>query len=165
MPAFFAHERGTVSRVDSLVTGSGILPFNVVIEGTDIGGRTNPQTRAIITQAVIKEKGNYQFLHTLSETIYVYVFGDRIGELIIGGICFSSSCDKDSQGNDLESGMKQIHDAYQENKLSVKGGPIVVNFGEVPLRGFLVGMSIDVSDPERNLGQWAYQFRSIAGDK
>jgi len=162
MPAFFAHTRGAVSRVSGL-TDQGILPFWIEIEDTDIGGPVNPNTRAIITQAAIVENGNYQFLHTLQETIYVYVFGDRIGELRVSGLAFSNPCQSGGGAIGGESGMKQIIDAYRENRLAEKGGPVNGNFGETPYKGFLTGMNMDVADPERNLGQWAFRFHTFPG--
>ena len=158
MAAFFAHKRGTVSRVDGLVDGFGILPFWINMQGTGVGGVVDPTARAIITQAAIVENGNYQFLHTLNETIYVYVFGDRIGELRVSGIAFSNACHGGGG-----SGMKQIIDSYKTNRLAEKGGPVLVNFGATTYRGFLTGMNLDVVDPERNLGQWAFRFHTFPG--
>lgn len=157
MPAFFAHSRGTVSRVDSLhQNAGGLLPFRILMAGTDIAG---PNTRAIITQAAINEKGNYQFLHALDETIYAYVFGDRIGELSVSGMCFSNTCEGGA------SGMKQIIDAYRANRIAQRGEPVQVSFGEVDYRGFLVGMSLDVADAEKLLGQWTFRFQTFPGNQ
>lgn len=157
MPAFFSHVRGAVVRVTGLQKqAGGLLPFRIIVDGMDIAG---PNTRAIITQAGIVENGNYQFLHTLNETIYAYVFGDRIGELRIAGMCFAHPCD----GSD--SGMKQIIDNYRANRIAERGGPVGVSFGETDYRGFLVGMNIDVTDAERNLGQWAFRFNTFPGNQ
>lgn len=160
MPAFFAHSRGSVSRVDGQVQ-VGLLPFSVRLQDMDFGGLEDLNSRAIITQAGILENGNYQFLHTLDETIYVYVFGDRIGELRVAGICFSNLC----QADGASSGMAQIINNYQRNKLSARGGPVLVNFGEITYKGFLTGMQLDVSDPDRNLGQWAFRFHTFPASR
>ena len=158
MAAFFKHKRGSVVRVTAQYTSpGGILPFKIIANDMDLNP-TSPQTRAIITQGAIVENGNYQFLHTLNETIYAYVFGDRIGELRIGGIAFAHPCDGQ------HSGMKQVIDNYRANRIAVKGGPVQVSFGEVDYKGFLVGMTIDVTDPEYNLGQWALRFNTFPGN-
>ncbi len=158
MPAFFAHKRGTVVRV----TGAqqqvgGLLPFRIIMAGTDI---TAPNTRAIITQSGIIENGNFQFLHTLNETIYAYVFGDRIGELRVSGLCFAHPCDERQY-----SGMKQIIDNYRAKRIAKSGGPVQVSFGEVDYKGFLIGMNLDVADAETNLGQWTFSFRTFPGNQ
>lgn len=157
MAAFFAHKRGSVVRVTGQwQQAGGLLPFRIVMAGMDI---TAPNTRAIITQGAIVEQGNYQFLHTLNETIYAYVFGDRIGELRISGICFAHPCDS------TISGMKQIIDNYRAKRIAQTGGPVQVSFGEIDYKGFLVGMNLDVSDPERNLGQWTFSFNTFPGNQ
>lgn len=157
MAAFFAHQRGSVVRVTSLhQQAGGLLPFRILMADSDI---TSPNTRAIITQAGIVENGNYQFLHTLNETIYAYVFGDRIGELRIAGMSFAHPCDGQP------SGMKQIIDNYRTNRIANRGGPVQVSFGETDYKGFLVGMTIDITDPERNLGQWAYRLNTFPGNQ
>jgi hypothetical protein len=61
MPAFFAHNRGSVVRVTSQHNQpGGLLPFRIVLQDMDID---SPLTRAIITQAAIVENGNYQRNH------------------------------------------------------------------------------------------------------
>jgi hypothetical protein len=157
MAAFFAHKRGSVVRVTGQwQQAGGLLPFRIIMAGIDI---TAPNTRAIITQGAIVEHGNYQFLHTLNETIYAYVFGDRIGELRVSGICFAHPC------GGAQSGMKQIIDNYRAKRIAQLGGPVQVSFGEVDYKGFLVGMNLDMADPERNLGQWTFSFNTFPGNQ
>lgn len=155
MATFFAHKRGSVVRVTGQYQqAGGELPFRIRMEGTDISARN---TRAIITQAAIVERGNFQFLHTLNDTIYAYVFGDRIGELRVSGICFAHPCDAE------QSGMQQIIENYRTHRIAAKGGPVQVGFGESSYHGFLVGMNLDVTDAERNLGQWTFSFNTFPG--
>jgi hypothetical protein len=157
MPVFFAHQRGSVLQVQTQATNvGGTLPFTIQIEDMGIAPGTSPNL--IVTQAAIVEKGNFQFLHTLNETIYVYVFGDRIGELRVSGIAFGTPCGGDN-------GINAIMKSYRENRLAEKGGPVTVSFGDDPYRGFLTGMNVDVSDPERQLAQWALRFHSFPGGK
>lgn len=167
MPAFFSHSRGSVSRVTGLhKQAGGLLPFRIVMVDMDVNA---PQTRAIVTRASIIENGNYQFLHTLNETIYAYVFGDRIGELSVSGVCFANACGGDKTGAigpvDQSSGMKQIIDNYRVNRIANAGGPVQVSFGETDYKGFLVGMNIDISDPEQMLGEWTLRFNTFPGNQ
>ena len=161
MPAFFSHNRGSVVRVTSQHgDGGATLPFRIVMLGTDIGAET---TRAIVTQAAVVENGNYQFLHTLNETIYAYVFGDRIGELRISGVCFTLPC---TGPNGPTDGIRQISDIYRRLRIAAPGGePVRINFGSIDYSGFLVGMNLDVVDAERNLGQWVFRFNTFPGNQ
>jgi len=49
--------------------------------------------RSIIVRMQIAEQGNYQFLHTIGNDVYIYVFGDRIGSLTLSGISFATDCE------------------------------------------------------------------------
>lgn len=155
MPAFFAHTRGTVVRVTSRQPQGGLLPFRVLATGIDV---TAQNTRAIITQAAITENGNYQFQPTLSDTIYAHVFGDQIGELRLAGLCFINSCN-----NSEKSGMQQIVNNYKKNKMSRLARPVQVSFGEIGYNGFLVGMTLEINDPETHIGQWSFRFNTFPG--
>jgi len=157
MGVFFAHKRGSVKRLESQDPNSdGTLPFTIQIE--DMGIRPGESPNLIVTQAATNENGNFQFLHTLNETIYVYVFGDRIGELQVSGVAFGTPCD------DSPNGINEIIRAYRRNRLSERGGPVTVSFGSTPYRGFLTGINVDVADAERQLAQWALRFHSFPGD-
>ena len=164
MPSFFAHKRGSVSKVEGIVEGTHILPFNIVMQGIDIGSVANVNTRAIITQAALVENGNFQFLHTLDETIYAYVFGDRIGELRVSGVCFTQPCSQGSGEIGGSSGIKQVIDRYAENRIANTGDVVLVNYGpDSTFKGFLTGMNVEVTDAERNLGQWSFRFHTFPG--
>jgi len=153
MPAFFAHDRGAVVRVTSQNGGGGgVLPFRVLMQGVGIGSQN---VNAIVTSASINEKGNVQFLHTVSETIYAYIFGDRIGELTVSGICFANPC---SGG---ESGMEQVLERYRVNRIATRAAPVLVSFGTTVYRSFLVGLSLNVSNPELQLGEWSFRFNTF----
>ena len=137
----------------------GPLPFRIVMAGVDMTDPNTNHTRAIVTQGGIVERGSYQFLHTLNETIYAYVFGDRIGELRISGICFADPCDGS------KSGMQQVIETYRDNRISRSGEPVQVSFGEVNYVSFLVGMTLDITDSEHNLGQWSFSFNTFPGGR
>lgn len=164
MPSYFANRRGTVYRATGQRTGVA-LPFQIRMQGVGIGS-DNASARAIITQAGVMQNGNFQFLHTIGETIYVYVFGDRIGELRVSGVAFMQSCNVLGGlelGGSRATGMQQVLLEYQRNKLSSRARPVLVNFGDMPFRGFLTGMQLDMSDAENSLGQWSFRFHTFPG--
>jgi len=162
MPAFFANNRGSVSRVNSNQQG-GILPFRILAPELDML-QPAPRTRAIVTQAAVSESGSYQFRKTLSSTIYAYVFGDQIGELQLSGLCFLGLCSGDAGGTTATSGMQQVIDNYKKNRISTAAKAIQVSFGTTNYRGFLVGMHLEINDPEANIGQWMFRFNTFLGE-
>lgn len=147
MATFFPQSRGVVKRVDG---PHPLSPFFISLDGA-----RQPFTSAIITQAGVVRSGNYQFLHTLDDTVFVYVFGRRIGELRVSGVGFSANCDGQQAGSD------QVIDWFENNQLSASGRPVIVGLGGRRFRGFLTGMQLDVVDAETQLSQWSLRFNTF----
>ncbi len=162
MPAFFSQQRGTVARVTGQ-RGGAPMPFQIKMQGIGISS-DNPTARAIITQAGVNQRGSVQFLHTIGETIYAYIFGDRMGELHVSGVAFSAVCGTSAAAaGSRATGFQQVLEEYQRNRVAQLARPVIVNFGNTPFKGFLVDMSLELTDPETHLGQWSYRFASFPG--
>jgi hypothetical protein len=111
--------------------------------------------KSIITSVNIAAQGNFQFLHTLGGNIYVYVFGDRIGQLGISGLAFDSTCD-DTTG---ALGIEKVLDYYSKNRLAVRKTPIKTTIGvQTTVAGYLVGVGGQVVDPKSRIYQFNLQF-------
>lgn len=145
MASIFSHAAGMVSRVSP---DRPAVPFTVDF-GQGVG------RSFIVTQAAVSQQGNYQFLHTLQDMIYVYVFGDRISELQVSGIAFAATC----WGR--QSGMADVLDFYRDNRISQRESPVKIRFGERTFPGFLTGSQVEVSRPEVTLGQFFLRFHSF----
>lgn len=115
---------------------------------------------------------NHQFLHTLDEFIYLYAFGDRIGELTITGVAFVGPvCD----GLADALGPSRLLEYYKENKVSRPGGPqkTIIQINPVNaafpqlLIGFLTGVRMEMPNPALPIVQWALRYNVVldkAGD-
>jgi hypothetical protein len=129
--------------------GDSGLPLRVDgIQGSWFGG-----FKSILTEAGVSLDGNYQFAHTLNETVYAYVFGDRISQLRLSGLAFASGCDGGGQ-----SGIELIMQWYEANKISARERPIQAQIGTSSagrLRGYLTHMRADVIRPEARISQFA----------
>lgn len=153
MAVIFSHAVGMVSRVPS---SRPTVPMRINFEQ---GGNNN----FIVTQASINQSGNYQFLHTLQDMLYIYVFGDRISEIQVSGITFAGMCggSRSSAGR-ARSGTAEILDFYKKNKVSARADPVLVRFGDQQhvFQSFLTGCQVDVSRPEVMLGQFVFRFHA-----
>jgi len=158
MAVFFGHSRGAVKRL----TGPWATPpggaLRVFIQGK--AGRLGP---AIITQCGVVQNGNFQFLHTINDQIFVYIFGDRISELHVSGVAFGAPCKGDPGAG--SNGVKSVLDIYDAEKISVKGKPVIVSMGGVEFQSFLTGISVEVADAETLLGQFSFKFHSFPAKK
>ncbi len=142
MPGFFARSRGTVQVVSGAHRASS--PFRISVAGGLF-------RYALIQQAVIEHQGNYQFLHSISRTIYVYVFGDRIGDLKIAGTTFLSCARR--------HGFDEIAAFYNNFRIAATGRPLAVAIGGIPaFSAFLTGVHLDLADAENMLGTFALRM-------
>lgn len=134
----------------------GALPLTIFLEGWP----GFPSIRAAITQISGQSAGSYQFLHTLKEFIYVYVFGERIGEMTIGGLLFSEACATPN----APSGIEQLAQYYNRYRISKYGNPLTIQIGLSGLtrvRGFLTGMRADITDAQHQLGQFVLRLHTL----
>jgi hypothetical protein len=155
MASIFSPCAGAVTKVDGCskdplfsiqVSDSGLLSRD--------GLRRDLKITAPITGFALEQNGNYQFLHTVNDFIYVYSFGNRVGELTISGIGFAKTCAADT-------GLKlcTVLDFYNENKLTEKGN-LAVQLGDCapPFFAFLTGMRMEMQDPRTLVAQWSLRF-------
>jgi len=151
----FPHARGTVKRV--LGPWQRQSAFRVTMQGWQ-----NKQ-KAIITQAAVVQNGNFQFLHTINDQIFVYVFGDRISELQVSGISFGTYGGADPEScSPEEPGTMDVFPYYRQRRIAVKAEPLLIRIGRGGVfRGFLTGMNFEVVDPETMLGQFSFRFHSF----
>ena len=140
-----------------------------------------------VTGFALEVGGNYQFLHTLSDFVYFYGFGDRVGELTVTGMAFiKRSCraddyavefgvrngvwsDRKSNWSKNELGFGQsiddiqnLWDLYQEYKFSNQEGAIEVTWGNVEaFYGFLTGMRVEIARPDIPVAQYSMRIHVL----
>lgn len=118
---------------------------------------------AIITRITVSQETNHQFLHTIGGLIYIYVFGDRIGQVVVQGIAFAKDCADESGVG--EGGAEKMLEYYKDNRLTAREEEMEVTIGKTPIRGFLTGSSLDIVDPKTRLGQFTYKLATVPEDQ
>ena len=112
-------------------------------------------THCIITGISANTQGNYQFLMTLRNYTYVYVFGERMGDFTVSGVSLNGLC------GSLADGMTWAIEYYNRVCISSTGQPITLSMGGYGTYAFLVGGSFDYSDPANRLGRFSYSFKTV----
>lgn len=116
-----------------------------------------------VTGFSVEQGTNVQFLHTINNFIYTYVFGDRIGELIVSGIGFIKPACR--FGPFTASGsMCELNTFYQENRVSnpSKMRAMSIALGECgAFWGFLTGMRLGLPRADVLVGQWSLRFQVL----
>lgn len=149
MPVFFTDSVGTGfenrGRVQALLR-PGISPMSI-INIPLWGGFTG--FKSIITNITIAEEGNFQFLHTLGNEIFVYVFGDRIGQFGVSGLSFYDNC-----GANISSriGISHVLNYYRRLRLANQPNTLLVTIlPDTVLRCFLTSFRGQVLDASRRM--------------
>src|SRR5262245_17174322 len=99
----FSLQPGAVVAVDS----PGI-PMGLFLEGWE----DYPAFKAIVTGFQMQTTAGVQFMHTLQDFIYVYVFGERIAPVTITGMTFAHSCDRLDENYTLPPGQTFFFPSY-----------------------------------------------------
>lgn len=155
MSALFLTQPGTAVQIP---TGQA-MPLTVRLDGW--GGFTG--FKAIITQTGIEQQGGFQFMHTLRDFMFAYVFGERIGQAMISGIAFSQTC---GNGNGL-TGPEAVLQYYNRFRITRTGRPITIQIGATPagmMRGFLTRLKLDTTDASQHLSQFSLTFAKFSAD-
>jgi hypothetical protein len=126
---------------------------------------------AIATSVGIQGQGGFQFMHALREFIYVYVFTERIGEIVVNGLAFPAVCNFGPQGPQTGpqavcaqgiSGLERIMTWYECNRITTRAEPITITLGvDVSYTAFLVGIKADIVNPETGIAQFSLRFNYV----
>lgn len=117
--------------------------------------------RAILTRNALQAQTNAQFSHTFGGDIYLYVFGDRIGELGISGLAFDQSCDSGGV-----TGIEHVMKYYQDNRVVARDSPVRITIGTSrTIPGYLIGFSADLVDPKTRIYQFTLRFAFAPDNK
>ena len=138
MPVVFSENTGRVVAINDGVA-AGAISLASVTGDTQISFNTH---RTIITRLGVSAAGNYQFLHTIGNDVYVYVFGDRMGQIVVHGISFAQDCNSRT-----DHGFERLLGWYEQNRIAVRKAPVTVTIGSnKAFKGFLTALAGDVQD-------------------
>jgi len=130
---------------------------NAVPMAFDFDGWGGFPARNCIVQGIgLNHSGNYQFMHSLRGFIYAYIFGDRMGELQISGLCLQGNC---SSG--FFSGLSEAIDYYQHHRIAATGEPLGIQIGAAGFEGFLTATNFKIMNPESKVAQFAFKVDII----
>lgn len=131
---------GRVIAVTDKAAAGAISLGNVQGAGGKISFSTH---RTIITRVGLSLAGNYQFLHTLGNDVYIYTFGDRMGQAVFHGISFAQAC---GAGPSV-TGFELLENWYQQNRIAARKKPVKITLGAgLVFDGFVVSLRGDVQD-------------------
>ena len=114
-------------------------------------------TSAILTQIDLAQHVNVQFMPTLADLVYVYSFGDRMGDITLQGIAFAGSCEKIQK-----NGAEAIMDFYDQHRAVHENRIVTVTVGRAAtLRGYLTDMRVSQSNSEMRTSTFSLQLAAM----
>jgi hypothetical protein len=119
--------------------------------------------KSIITSFSVQTQSGVQYMNTLRDLIFVYVFNERVAPLNISGISFAAACEE-LQGffQPVNHGLEYAFAYYLNARVSSYGLPVTIVLGlSTPFYGFLDKGSFQINDAERLLGQFSFGFTAI----
>lgn len=111
---------------------------------------------SIITRITFSQQGNFQFLHTIGNDVYIYVFGDRIGQITIQGLSMTKDCGQSGGGD--KHGFEKVIEWYNQNRIAQRRDTVEVMIGQTPIKGFVIGLTGDAVDPATRIVQYGLQL-------
>lgn len=112
---------------------------------------------ALLQSLDLSQRTNQQFSLSLRQTIYLYVFGNQMGEVNITGSLFASSCDS-------SDGFTKIMAFYTKYRLSSNTEPVDIEVGGTTFEGYLTGLKIHPTDPNTLLTPFSMDVRLLPFD-
>lgn len=120
----------------------GVVAYFQEVEGPLLPGRIHLPSfgslSALISGIEYEQATNQQFQTALDTSVYIYVFGDQMGQVKVLGKIIPALCDSS------EDGLEQVFKFYAKNRASKLAEPIQVMAGTEVISGFLTGLSMRV---------------------
>ena len=127
----FMSTAGTVA----VIASDKAVPGRITVKGFPPAG--SGQSSVLISGVEYRQNTNQQFQSSLDGSVYVYVFGDRMGEINVSGIAFKGLCKAGEQ-----NGMGALLEYYKTSRASANPNPIIVNAAGQTIAGFLVSIVV-----------------------
>lgn len=120
---------------------------------------------SIITRLGVAERTNYQALHPVGNSLYIYVFGDKAGRMVLSGLCFPDRCEEQTSSTPSISpghqGLEAIIGSYRANRLSVRPDPVQVIVGMLVFETFLESAEFTTLDAQSQLAAFTFQLMTV----
>jgi hypothetical protein len=118
---------------------------------------------AIVTQIDIAQHVNTQFMPTLADLVYVYSFGDRMGEAMIHGLAFNRACG--STGTSAQ-GISEVLDYYNNHRATEENRKVVISLGRShALNGFLTDIRLSTGDAALRTTSFVLTLAALPGNR
>jgi hypothetical protein len=142
---------GTRAGIMKVFSSGSATPLTFTMGGWASGASAQ---NAVIAGVSANTQGNYQFMLTMRNYTYVYIFGEKMGDVAVSGVA-GVECDE------AVHGLTYALQYYNTYAISVSGTPIALQFGGYIANAFLIGGSFQYMNPQSRLARFQFNFKTI----
>lgn len=140
----------------AVIAGPAVIPGRVKLSGFDT-------KTALISGIRVDQKTNQQFQLSLDRSVWLYVFGDQVGNVEVEGLAFPGMCEtfkKDGTVNTERTagGVDDILEFYRQNRVSSSPKPISILLGSNAISSYLIGLRTNAVSLDENPGGLFYRY-------
>lgn len=131
----------------------GVQP--ALLSGIEIDG-ISKNIGMLVTGVAISQGVRVAYFTTLSESIYIYPLGNKVGKCVVTGIALPSCTNGDAYSN-----LKKLMDFYDSNKgsnFSKISKPVKVTIGGTVLAGILEDMQVNITNESHQFGSATFSL-------
>jgi len=99
---------------------------------------------------------NVQFQPSLGGPVYVYVFGDLMGNVSVRGQLFAGLCNNPGQ-----NGIEEVFAYYNANRASQRKEVVTATYGSESSEGFLTRLIVQPVDARLMLANFSMDIRTL----
>lgn len=152
----FTATQGTIMVVEP-AGNQRRTPFALRVDNAELGPTV---LRGIVTGVSLAQDTNVQFMHSLRDTIYINVFGNKIGQMSISGILFMG--DVCPLGYNVGGPIDQAYNFYIQNNVVNRAKALPINLGtKLTFKAFLLSFQCQVMDPQTSMGQFTMNLAVV----
>ena len=138
-------------------TAAPALLVGIKVEGK--ASLVDPDVVGILITGIAMSQGaRVAYFNTLSESIYVYPLGNKVGKCIVTGTVFPQCS---NGGANEYSNVKKLMDFYNSNKASTfenVAKPIKISIGSTVLAGFLEDIQVNITNEANMFGSASFSL-------
>ena len=136
-------------------TGVPALLVGIKVEGKTSLVDPDSEVGILITGIAMSQGARVAYFNTLSESIYVYPLGNKVGKCIVTGTVFNVNCEDDY------ANVKRLMGFYNSNKASTfenVAKPIKISIGGTVLAGFLEDIQVNITNEPGMFGSASFSL-------
>jgi hypothetical protein len=166
MAVLFSGNAGLV-KIVNLGNSVNVGSLKISSSGTNLVGRAG----VLVTGISEDQQVSAQLVTSLEKDVYIYSFGDQVGDVTISGLlldrlCVQSSSPVSSRGETTKrwTGVESLAKFYQKGRAIAENRKVTIILGPRTIQGYLMRMGHSTANPELKTQSFLLNIKTIPDD-